>query len=228
MLKEIRFHKMELTKILQIGIPAGLQGTVFSLSNVVIQSSVNSFGSVIMAGNAAAMNIEGFVYVAMNAFHQAAVSFVSQNVGAGKFGRINKIVWRVLFCVAVTGCVLGGLAVVFGRELLALYSSKAAVIEQGLVRLQMICVCYALCGIMDVMVGALRGLGYSVMPMIVSMLGACGLRLLWIFTVFKIPEYHTTQVLYFSYPMSWTITILVHVICYLVVRRKFPKHDISA
>ena len=226
-LKEIRFHKMELKKILQIGLPAGLQGTVFSLSNVVIQSSVNSFGSVIMAGNAAAMNIEGFVYVAMNAFLQAAVSFVSQNVGAGKFGRLNKIVWQVLLCVTVTGCVLGGLAVLFGRELLSLYSAKDVVIEQGLARLKMICSCYALCGIMDVMVGALRGLGYSVMPMIVSLLGACGLRLLWIFTVFQIPEYHTTQVLYFSYPMSWIITITVHVICFLVVRRKFPKHNVG-
>lgn len=226
-LKEIRFHKMELKKILQIGLPAGLQGTVFSLSNVVIQSSVNSFGSVIMAGNAAAMNIEGFVYVAMNAFQQAAVSFVSQNVGAGKFGRLNKIVWQVLLCVTVTGCVLGGMAVLFGRELLSLYSAKDVVIEQGLARLKMICSCYALCGIMDVMVGALRGLGYSVMPMIVSLLGACGLRLLWIFTVFQIPEYHTTQVLYFSYPMSWIITITVHVICFLVVRRKFPKHNVG-
>lgn len=226
-LKKVRFHKKELIKILQIGLPAGLQGTVFSLSNVVIQSSVNSFGSVIMAGNAAAMNIEGFVYMAMNAFQQAAVSFVSQNAGAGRFGRINKIVFRVLLCVTITGCTLGGLAVLFGPELLSLYSSKPAVIEQGIVRLHMICICYALCGIMDVMVGVLRGLGYSVMPMIVSLLGACGLRLLWIFTIFQIPEYHTTKVLYFSYPMSWTITILVHVICFLVVRRKFPKQDLA-
>lgn len=226
-LKKVRFHKKELIKILQIGLPAGLQGTVFSLSNVVIQSSVNSFGSVIMAGNAAAMNIEGFVYMAMNAFQQAAVSFVSQNAGAGRFGRINKIVFRVLLCVTITGCTLGGLAVLFGPELLSLYSSKSAVIEQGIVRLHMICICYALCGIMDVMVGVLRGLGYSVMPMIVSLLGACGLRLLWIFTIFQIPEYHTTKVLYFSYPMSWTITILVHVICFLVVRRKFPKQDLA-
>ena len=226
-LKEIRFHKTELKKILQIGIPAGLQGTVFSLSNVVIQSSINSFGSVIMAANAAAMSIEGFVFMAMNAFHQAAVSFVSQNVGAGKFSRINRIVWCVLLGVTVTGVVLGGLFVVFGNELLSLYSTKPEVIAQGMVRLQMICTVYALCGIMDVMVGALRGLGYSVMQMIVSLLGACGLRLLWVFTVFSIPEYHTTKVLYFSYPMSWTITIVVHVICFLVVRRRFPKENVS-
>lgn len=226
-LKEIRFHKSQLIKILQIGIPAGLQGTVFSLSNVVIQSAINSFGSVVMAANAAAMSIEGFVFVAMNAFHQAAVSFISQNVGAGKFSRINKIVWCVLLGVTVTGLVLGGLAVFFGKELLFLYSTKEEVIAQGMVRLKWICTFYALCGIMDVMVGALRGLGYSVMPMIVSLLGACGLRILWIFTVFRIPEYHTTKVLYLSYPMSWTITIVIHVICFLVVRRKFPKADVS-
>ena len=225
-LKEIRFHKSQLIKILQIGIPAGLQGTVFSLSNVVIQSAINSFGSVVMAANAAAMSIEGFVFVAMNAFHQAAVSFISQNVGAGKFGRINKIVWCVLLGVTVTGLVLGGMAVLFGKELLTLYSTKPEVIVQGMIRLKWICSFYALCGIMDVMVGVLRGLGYSVMPMIVSLLGACGLRLLWIFTVFRIPEYHTTKVLYLSYLMSWTITIVAHVVCFLIVRRKFPKENV--
>ena len=225
-LKEIRFHKSQLIKILQIGIPAGLQGTVFSLSNVVIQSAINSFGSVVMAANAAAMSIEGFVFVAMNAFHQAAVSFISQNVGAGKFGRINKIVWCVLLGVTVTGLVLGGMAVLFGKELLTLYSTNPEVIVQGMIRLKWICSFYALCGIMDVMVGVLRGLGYSVMPMIVSLLGACGLRLLWIFTVFRIPEYHTTKVLYLSYLMSWTITIVAHVVCFLIVRRKFPKENV--
>ena len=193
---------------------------------MVIQSAINSFGSVVMAANAAAMSIEGFVFVAMNAFHQAAVSFISQNVGAGKFGRINKIVWCVLLGVTVTGLVLGGMAVLFGKELLTLYSTKPEVIVQGMIRLKWICSFYALCGIMDVMVGVLRGLGYSVMPMIVSLLGACGLRLLWIFTVFRIPEYHTTKVLYLSYAMSWTITIFVHAVCFLVVRRKFPKENV--
>ncbi|MBR1693491.1 MAG: MATE family efflux transporter, partial [Lachnospiraceae bacterium] len=225
-IRDIRFHGEQVRKILQIGLPAGLQGTVFSLSNVVIQSSVNSFGATVMAGNAAAMNIEGFVYMAMNAFHQAAVSFVSQNVGAGKFGRINKIVLRVLLCVTVTGCLFGWGAVLFGHPLLAIYSPKETVIAQGMIRLGIICAMYALCGIMDVMVGVLRGLGYSVMPMIVSLLGACGLRLLWIFTIFRIPQYHTTRVLYFSYPMSWIITFSVHMICFLIVRRRFPREDV--
>ncbi len=221
---KIRFHRKEVIRILQIGLPAGLQGTIFSLSNVVIQSSINSFGAVVMAGNAAAANIEGFVYVAMNSFHQAAVSFISQNFGAGKFDRIYKIAVRTLGCVIITGCILGGLAVLFGHSLLHIFSSDNTVIESGMVRMRMICGAYALCGMMDVMVGILRGLGYSVMPMIVSLLGACGLRLLWIFTVFQIPRFHTTKMLYLSYPVSWGITFLVHVVCFLVVRRKvLPK-----
>ena len=221
-LRKIRFSGRYVLKILQIGLPAGLQGTIFSLSNVVIQSSVNSFGSTIMAGNAAAANIEGFVYVAMNAFHQAAVSFVGQNVGAEKYDRVKKIAIRTLLCVVVTGLLLGNLAVLFGNELLTIYSSKQDVIGAGMVRLKMICGTYALCGMMDVMVGILRGLGYSVMPMIVSLIGACGLRLVWIFTIFKIPDYHTIEVLYASYPISWTITFVVHVICFWIVwRRKY-------
>ena len=222
-LKDIRLHTKYVGRILQIGLPAGLQGTVFSLSNVVIQSSVNSFGSVIMAGNAAAGNVEGFVYMGMNAFHQAAVSFVSQNMGAGRFERINKIVVRVMLCVIMTGILLGGLVVLFGEHLLGFYSGKEDVIAAGMIRLRIICGVYFLCGLMDVMVGVLRGLGYSVMPMIVSLIGACGLRLLWIFTIFQVEQYHTTTVLYLSYPVTWLITFMIHVICFCVVRRRYPK-----
>lgn len=222
-LKDIRLHTKYVGRILQIGLPAGLQGTLFSLSNVVIQSSVNSFGSVIMAGNAAAGSVEGFVYMGMNAFHQAAVSFVSQNMGAGRFERINKIVVRVMLCVIMTGILLGGLVVLFGEHLLGLYSGKEDVIAAGMIRLRIICGVYFLCGLMDVMVGVLRGLGYSVMPMIVSLIGACGLRLLWIFTIFQVEQYHTTTVLYLSYPVTWLITFMIHVICFCVVRRRYPK-----
>lgn len=223
-LKEIRFSLKYVIKILQIGLPAGLQGTIFSLSNVVIQSSVNSFGSVVMAGNAAAANIEGFVYVSMNAFHQAAISFVSQNVGAGKYSRINKITVLTLLCVIVTGCLLGWSALLFGKNLLRIYSSKENVIEAGMVRMYFVCGTYALCGMMDVMVGVLRGLGCSVMPMVVSLIGACGLRLIWIFTFFQLPQFHRTQMLYITYPVSWIITFSVHVICFFMVRKKmFPK-----
>ncbi len=219
--KDVRLHTKYIGKILRIGLPAGLQGTVFSLSNVVIQSSINSFGSVVMAGNAAAGSVEGFVYMAMNAFHQAAVSFVSQNMGAGKLERITKIVLSVLLCVTVTGVLFGGAAVFFGETLLGFYSGKEEVIAAGMLRLKIICGVYFLCGLMDVMVGILRGLGHSVMPMIVSLVGACGLRLVWIFTIFQLETCHTTTVLYLSYPVTWLITFMVHVLCYFWVRKRY-------
>lgn len=222
-LGKIKFYGHALKRILHIGIPSGIYGTVFSLSNVVIQSSVNSFGATVMAGNAAAMNIEGFVYMAMNAFHQTAISFVSQNYGAGKIKRIWKIAVLSQMCVIVTGLVLGQLTVLFGSSLLGIYSSKNFVIEAGLVRLKYICGPYFLCGMMDVMVGILRGLGRSVVPTIVSMIGACGLRLVWIFTIFAEEKYHTTRMLYMSYPLSWSITTLAHVICFLIVWRGIKR-----
>lgn len=212
-----------LLKILQIGLPAGVQGSLFSLSNVVIQSSVNSFGATIVAGNSAAQNIEGFVYVAMNAFSQAVVAFVSQNLGAGKFERINKVVITAQFCVCGVGLILGNGAYLLGEPLLHLYSDSDVVIAAGLKRLSIIAVPYALCGMMDSMVGALRGLGYSVMPMIVSLLGACAFRMAWIFVFFQIDRFHTIDTVYFAYPISWTLTLSVHIICYLVVRRKMKK-----
>lgn len=219
-ISKIRFYGHSLKRILQIGIPSGIYGTVFSLSNVVIQSSVNSFGSIIMAGNAAAMNIEGFVYMAMNAFHQTAISFTSQNYGAGKIKRIWRVALLSQMCVIVTGLVLGQFTVIFGNKLLGIYSSKSLVIDAGLIRLKYICGPYFLCGMMDVMVGILRGLGRSVLPTIVSMIGACGLRLIWIFTIFANEKYHTTKMLYLSYPLSWAITTMAHVICFIVVWKK--------
>lgn len=222
-LGKIKFYGHALKRILHIGIPSGIYGTVFSLSNVVIQSSVNSFGATIMAGNAAAMNIEGFVYMAMNAFHQTAISFVSQNYGAGKIKRIWKISLLSQACVIVTGLVLGQLTVLLGSQLVGIYSSEKLVIEAGIVRLKYICGPYFLCGMMDVMVGILRGLGRSVIPTIVSMIGACGLRLVWIFTIFAEEKYHSTRMLYLSYPLSWGITTLVHVICFLIVWRGIKR-----
>lgn len=222
-LGKIKFYGHALKRILNIGIPSGIYGTVFSLSNVVIQSSVNSFGATVMAGNAAAMNIEGFVYMAMNAFHQTAISFVSQNYGAGKIKRIWKISLLSQICVIVTGIVLGQLTVLLGSQLLGIYSSEKLVIEAGLIRLKYICGPYFLCGMMDVMVGILRGLGRSVIPTIVSMIGACGLRLVWIFTIFAEEKYHTTRMLYLSYPLSWGITTLVHIICFLIVWRGIKR-----
>ena len=209
-LKELRIEKDKLMRILQIGLPAGFQGIVFSLSNVVIQSAINSFGAIAVAGNSAAANIEGFVYMAMNAFYQATISFTSQNFGAKKKDRINKILFA-------------GQVYVFGKELLGIYSTSPEVIAAGMVRLQYICKVYFLCGIMDVFVGALRGIGYSIMPMIVSLLGACGLRLLWLATVFQIPQYHTQDIIYLSYPITWVITFTVHALCYIWARKQADK-----
>lgn len=210
-------------RILQIGLPASFQGMVFSFSNVIIQSSINSFGAVVVAGNSAAANIEGFVYVAMNAFHQAATSFTGQNIGAAKYERINRILYITQGCVLVVGLLLGNLVVLFGRSLLSLYTNSAAVVDAGITRLRIICSTYALCGMMEVMVGSLRGMGYAVMPMIVSLIGACGLRLIWIFTFFRMEMFHTRTSLYLTYPASWLITFLTHVICFVIVRRKLAK-----
>lgn len=147
---------------------------------MLIQSSVNLFGATIVAGNSAAANIEGFVYVSMNAFHQATVSFTSQNMGAGKHERINRILLCGEICALIVGVVMGNACVIFGNSLLGVYSSSPEVIQAGLVRLKVVAATYALCGMMDVMVGSLRGIGYSIMPMVVSTIGACGLRILWL------------------------------------------------
>lgn len=219
-LRQLKISRDKFIKILQIGLPAGFQGILFSLSNVFIQSSVNSFGETVVAGNSAASNIEGFVYVSMNSLHQAAISFTSQNVGAAKYERVNKILLTALGCVLIIGAALGNLAFVFGRPLLSLYSNSPQVIEAGMVRLSIICTTYAACGIMDVMVGSLRGLGYSVIPMIVSLIGACALRLIWLATVFQLPQFHTIEMVYLTYPISWIITFLAHVICFIIIRRK--------
>ena len=223
-LKGLRIDAQQFRSILRIGLPAGLQGIVFGLSNVVIQSSINGFGAVVVAGNSAASNIEGFVYVAMNAFYQATISFTSQNLGAGKLDRVDRTVLTGEAMVLVVGLALGTLAVVFGRQLLGIYSGSDAVIDAGLYRLRVIARTYAICGMMDVMVGALRGVGYSIAPMLVSIVGVCGLRLVWLATVFQLPQWHTTTVVYLSYPVSWVVTAAVHVACFLWARRKLRAH----
>lgn len=197
-LRAMRIDRKKMLQILRIGLPAGFQGVVFALSNVVIQSSVNIFGNIVVAGNSAAANLEGFVYMAMNAFYQTTLSFVSQNYGAGEQKRINRIVLLGEACVIVTGTLLGNMVVFFGNDLLQIYSNNPEVIAAGMVRLHYISMIYALCGIMDVMVGALRGIGYSIMPMIVSIVGVCVLRLIWLATVFQIPEFHKIETVYLS------------------------------
>ena len=220
-LKDMRFHKELALKMLEVGLPAGLQGIIFSISNVLIQSSVNSFGSVVMAGNTAASNIEGFVYTSMNAVYQTSLSFTSQNFGAKKFDRIDKILLECLGIVTVVGLVLGQGAYFFGQQLLSIYTNDKHVIAFGIERLSVISATYCLCGMMDTLVGSLRGVGYSILPMLMSLTGVCVFRVVWIFTVFK--ALHTQFSLYVSYPISWVITIFAHTICFLVVRKRIRK-----
>lgn len=217
-IKQLKFHKKSLMEMLRIGLPAGLQGTIFNISNVLIQSSVNSFGSLVMAGNTAASNIEGFVYTAMNAVYQTSLSFTSQNMGAKEFKRVDKVLVQCLLVVAVVGIVLGNGAYLFGSQLLGIYSSSPEVIQYGLVRLSLVSATYFLCGLMDVFVGSIRGLGYSIMPMLVSLTGACLFRVIWIFTIFQVER--TLFCLYISYPISWVLTTSIHAVCYLLVRKK--------
>lgn len=217
-LRSLKMYRRKVWRIFQIGLPAGLQGGIFSISNVMIQSSVNSFGAIAVAGNTASANLEGFVYTSMNSVYQTALSFTSQNMGAGNHKRIGKILILCLCIVCVIGAVMGNGAYLFGRQLLGIYSSNEEVISYGLMRMQVICTCYFICGIMDVTVGSLRGMGYSFMPMLVSLLGACGLRIVWIFTLFSWQR--SLFSLYISYPVSWIITASVHLICWNVIRRK--------
>ena len=224
-LTSLGIHLPTLKGILRIGLPAGLQGCLFSISNVLIQSSINSFGSIAVAGNSAASNLEGFVYTAMNSIHQAALTFASQNYGAKQYSRVRRTLWVTLGTVVVIGLALGLLFLSCGTALLGLYNRDPEVIRFGLLRMGIILPTYFLCGTMDVMVGQLRGIGYSIMPMIVSLTGACLFRIVWIMTVFAVPGWHTLQVLYLSYPVSWFVTFAVHFLCYHVVVRKLPRTD---
>ena len=222
-LHKLHIYKDKMWQIVRVGLPAGLQGCIFSISNVLIQSSVNSFGSVAMAGNTAAGNIEGFVYTGMNAIYQTALSFTSQNYGARQYHRISRVMRLCLALVTAVGLGLGLTAVLFHNQLLGIYSSDPQVIAYGTMRMRFVATLYFLCGIMDVMAGVMRGMGYSILPMIVSLTGACGLRILWIFTLFAANR--TLSMLYVSYPVSWFITALAHLGCYFWVRRKMPQED---
>lgn len=217
-LKGIKISMDKFGKMFKIGLPAGVQGALFSISNVLIQSSVNSFGSVAMAGNTAGSNIEGFVYTSMNAFYQSAISFCGQNYGAKEYKRVGKALFICEVLVILVGLLLGNGAYLAGGTLLKLYSSDPEVISYGILRMRYISVIYFLCGMMDVMVGGLRGIGYSIMPMLVSLTGACLFRIVWIYTVFQ--EVRTLPCLYISYPISWILTFSVHLICFLIVYKK--------
>ncbi len=218
-IRQIRIHKNIMVRILKIGVPAGVQGMIFSISNVLIQSSINTFGSVVVAGNSAASNLEGFAYTAMNSVHQAIVTFVGQHIGAGKTEKIRKLL--VTGCIQVTliGVIASGLLLFFAHPLLNLYApGQEEVIASGINRFSVILTTYFICGIMEVIVGVTRGMGDSFKPMIVSILGVCGIRIIWIYTVFAI--FRTPFSLYISYPISWFITaVLQLIICFKTMKQ---------
>ena len=228
-LRQMKINLKTLAAIMRVGIPAGLQSSMFSISNVIIQSSINSFGSVAMSGNAAAGNIEGFVYVSMNAFHQTALNFTGQNFGARRFDRIKKITLTCLGCVASVGLILGVSVCLVATPLLSIYiTDSPAAIEYGIIRMMYICLPYFLCGIMDVTTGLMRGMGVSFAPMLITVLGVCGFRIGWIYTVFLLPEYHTLPVLYLSYPISWLATFVVELIVFIMILRRYERQNAAA
>ena len=218
--KLLKIDREIFIRIMKIGIPAGLQGTLFSFSNVIIQSSVNTFGAITIAGNSAAQNIEGFVYTAMNGFAQGTLTFTSQNVGAQKYDRVKKLVLISEILVTAIGLVLGFSVILFDVPVLKMYSKNSMTIKTGADRLFIICSTYFLCGMMDVIGNIIRGFGHSVLPMIVTLAGACGFRILWIATFFQIPKFHTPKTIYYSYPLSWLITFIVELICFIIIFSK--------
>ncbi|MBQ3792109.1 MAG: MATE family efflux transporter [Clostridia bacterium] len=223
-LLKLRISRCTLVKMIKIGLPAGIQGSLFSISNVLIQSSVNSFGSVVMSGNSSAANLEGFIYVSMNAFHQTALNFTGQNCGAQKYDRVKKVATICILDVGIVGAAFGTLMYTLGPILLKLYlPTSPEALEIGLVRMSVICLTYFSCGMMDVMTGVLRGMGSSLMPMLISVLGVCGLRILWIETVFRLEEFHNLISLYLTYPMSWVLSFCCQLIAFLILFRKMKK-----
>ena len=223
-ISQLKIYKNELYQILKVGLPAGIQGSLFSASNVIIQSSINSFGSAVMSGNAAALNIEGFMYIVLNAFHQSALNFTGQNIGAGKYKRAKKVFIMCLACVLVIGLALSLCLYFLGPKLLSIYiTDSAEAITWGMVRMSCLFLPYCLLGLMDVSGGALRGMGVSFVPMVISVVGVCGFRIAWIYTIFRIPEFHTLECLYLSYTISWAITFVAQTIAYFITYNKKKK-----
>ena len=224
-LREMHIYKPQLMKMIRIGMPAGVQGSMFAISNVIIQSSINSFGDAVMSGNAAAGNVEGFLYIALNAFHQTSVNFIGQNVGALQYKRVNKILWLCLGCSAVLGIAGGAGIYAAGETLLRIYiTDSPEAIAYGMERFLYVAVPYFILGLMDVSTGALRGLGASITPMIISILGVCGIRIAWIYTIFQIPQYHEPKSLYISYIVSWVVTFVAQMLAYRVIYKRHTRN----
>ena len=226
--KEMCFDKAVLKKMLGIGIPSGIQSSLFGISNLLIQSSINSFGDVFLAGNSAAGNIEGYVYMIMAAFYQSSLNFSAQNYGARKFNRVKKALIISALCSGACGFVFGNLAYIFGDQLLSIYiTDSPQSIVDGITRMSIVMVTYFLCGPMDTITGAIRGMGSSFSTMIITVFGTCVLRITWIYTIFAIPQFHTPQCLFLSYPISWIVTIIAELIAFAVIIKKKRKQALA-
>ena len=220
--KSLTLKKVYVKELLQIGMPAGIQSVVINFSNVLLQSSVNSFGSLAMAGYTAANNIFGFLYATVNAFTQTCMSFISQNYGQQKWKRMDKILIEcILLSVGVT-LTIGTAVYVFGPQILSVYTTSPEVVNWGMEVLLYTTVTYFICGIMDLLPGAMRGIGYSAVPMIISIIGTVGIRIIWIYMIF--PYHHAIDFLFISYPLSWLITVVMQAVCFYFVRKKVYKY----
>lgn len=225
---QLRFSKLKINgaymeQIFQVGVPAGIQSTVINLSNALLQSSVNSFGSIAMAGYTAANNMLGFLYMSVNSITQACMSFTSQNYGVGKLKRMDKVLRDCAILSISIAVVLGGLAYCFGPQILTIYTSDPKVINCGMEILAYTSITYFLCGIMDLFPGALRGMGYSAVPMVLSVIGTVGTRIVWVFGIF--PNHRSLSVLFVSYPVSWILTIVLQVVCFYFVRKRVHQKE---
>lgn len=221
-IKKLRMYKNELLQIVAYGLPTGIQSSCFSISNVIIQSSVNSFGTLIVAGNSAASSVESFVYTAANSIAQTAMTFSGQNAGAGNYKRVKKV---LIECSALTvgfGALAGAIVMLLKTPLLTFYTDNPAVITAGIVRLNIICIFYGLCGIMDTITNVSRGMGKSVVPMLITIISVCALRIIWIFTVFKL--YNAIECVYLSYPITWSIAALSQFIYFVIVYKSKTQH----
>ena len=222
---ELRFHKNETIKIFKMGIPTGIQSCLFSVSNVLIQSAINSFGIAAVAGNSAASSVENLNYVSMNAFQQTSMNFTGQNVGAGKIDRVKKVFATCMFLVSFVGIIIGLLITVFGKPILGVYvGDDLEAINAGMQKLMCVNLPYFLCGMMEITTGTLRGMGYSVLPMLTAIGGVCVFRIGWQLTVFNLPALHSLQGLFISYPISWVMTGIANLILYSIFIKKFEKN----
>ncbi len=222
-LRKLRLYKSKVKPIILIGVPAGIQGMLFAVSNMAIQSSINSFGKIYMAGSSASASLEGFTFVTMDAFSQSAVSFTSQNMGAGKVDRVPIVFRSAIGLVTLAGLLFGVTTYVFGRQLLGIYTNNPAVIDAGMIRMMFLCLPYFLCGIQNVIPSTSRGMGYSVVPTIITVIGVCALRIVWIATVCQLPSCSTIEWVYISYPVTWVVTAISNYIYYKFAYKKTLK-----